>query len=439
MRCVLTNFGTTGDVLPFVALALELRRYGHHCTLAVPGCFRRIVEQYGLEFSAVGPVGDSLQRQTNEALLSDTEIWNDPGRLTLLLQPLIDQLPDAISRLRSVCQVNRAELLVSGPAQPAARILHELIGIPWVSVHLSHFGGCGSPALRQASAALINPIRLQLGLPPLSDPLTIDANSELLALYAVSKTIMPRPHHWPEQQHVVGFFFMDEAGWSANPKLGSFVENGDRPVVVTFGSMLHKQENRVTEMLLAALSKAGCRGIFQQAGRGDDCESLTADIIACGYVPHGWLFPRASCIVHHGGAGTTGAALLSGRPSIFVPHSHAYDQPYWAHLAKDLGCSPEAIPFDQLDAVQLCNTIVHTLNTPSYRIKTEVVARSIANEDGVGRARGLIEQLASFSGVLEPADVLPEHECLKTQDRSIRTQRFYKSRCARLKSILSGN
>jgi rhamnosyltransferase subunit B len=39
----------------------------------------------------------------------------------------------------------------------------------------------------------------------------------------------------------------------------------------------------------------------------------------CEQSPHGLLFPKSLCIVHHGGIGTTAEALREGKPQIIVP------------------------------------------------------------------------------------------------------------------------
>jgi UDP:flavonoid glycosyltransferase YjiC (YdhE family) len=44
------------------------------------------------------------------------------------------------------------------------------------------------------------------------------------------------------------------------------------------------------------------------------------DVFIARYIPHSKVFPQASIIVHHGGIGTTGQALLAGKPQIVVPH-----------------------------------------------------------------------------------------------------------------------
>eukprot|EP00415_Alexandrium_ostenfeldii_P000821 UN0821 len=57
----------------------------------------------------------------------------------------------------------------------------------------------------------------------------------------------------------------------------------------------------------------------------------------CHFVPsvsYQWLFPRCSCIVHHGGAGTTNAALAAGKPAVVTPI--AFDQFHWSSRVNSL-------------------------------------------------------------------------------------------------------
>ena len=45
---------------------------------------------------------------------------------------------------------------------------------------------------------------------------------------------------------------------------------------------------------------------------------LADDILLVGDVPHDWLFPQMAAVVHHAGAGTTGAGLRAGVPAVAV-------------------------------------------------------------------------------------------------------------------------
>ncbi len=339
MRIVLTNFGTIGDVQPFLALAVQLRERGHEPIMAFSPQYEQFVAARQLPFVPVGPDMQAAQRDINQAWVTMPE---SAAQMQAILSPLMELLPKAFATLRELCR--GADLLVSGPAQPAARMIHELTGIPFVSVQLSNFGGAGPPALQAASAALLNPFRVEQGLPPLANPLTLDANSPQLALYAISRHVLPRPADWPAHYHLTGYFFLDDAEAEIEQELEEFVAAGERPLVITFGSMAGTDPQQLTTLFLEAVEIAGCRAIIQQNWAGLDTAHLPPQVYAAGYVPHAWLFPRAGCIVHHGGGGTAGAVFRAGVPSVFVPHGQIFDQHYIAILAQELGCAGPPIP-----------------------------------------------------------------------------------------------
>ena len=59
--------------------------------------------------------------------------------------------------------------------------------------------------------------------------------------------------------------------------------------------------------------------------------------------PHAWLFPKCCALIHHGGAGTTNTALVSGRPQIIVPV--AFDQTFHGIAIWEAGLGPR--PFEK--------------------------------------------------------------------------------------------
>jgi len=73
-------------------------------------------------------------------------------------------------------------------------------------------------------------------------------------------------------------------------------------------------------------------------------------------LPHEWLFPQCSCCVHHGGAGTTGAVLRSGVPSIITPVMT--DQFYWATRINSLNVGKGfSTQLNKIDAAALSAAI----------------------------------------------------------------------------------
>ena len=98
--------------------------------------------------------------------------------------------------------------------------------------------------------------------------------------------------------------------------------------------------------------------------------------------PFDWLFPRVAAVVHHGGAGTTGAGLAAGKPSVIVPFFA--DQPFWAWRVAALGAGPQPILKRQLTAERLAAAITEATTSPAIRARADALGRQIRAEDGIG-------------------------------------------------------
>jgi UDP:flavonoid glycosyltransferase YjiC (YdhE family) len=113
-------------------------------------------------------------------------------------------------------------------------------------------------------------------------------------------------------------------------------------------------------------------------------------------VPHSWLFPRVAAVVHHGGAGTTGAGLRAGVPAVITPV--AGDQPFWAARLAQMGVGLQGEGFGRLTATGLAGHIRHAVADTTMRERAAVLGRRIRAEDGVGHAVRLINRWADRTG-----------------------------------------
>jgi sterol 3beta-glucosyltransferase len=292
------------------------------------------------------------------------------------------------------------DVLISGHLQPIARMMHELVAIPFVSLHTNHFGGLQPKPFRDASCAVINPFRRLHGLEQLSDPLHTEAHSPQLALHVISRHLRTPTSRFPTHHHVTGFFFLDETGWTPDESLRDFLESGPPPLAISFSSMVHRDPSAMTNLLLQATEELGCRAIIQSGWSGlAESTSLPPHVFATGYVPHTWLFSSASCIIHAGGAGTTAAALWSGVPAVIVPH--LIDQPLWAELVQGLGCARSIIHLRDLTVDALSQGIRATLDDPDLLSNSKSFGKKIRAEQGVDRACDLIEKTMREIGIIE--------------------------------------
>lgn len=114
-------------------------------------------------------------------------------------------------------------------------------------------------------------------------------------------------------------------------------------------------------------------------------------------VSHRALLPQVALAVHHGGAGTTHAAVAAGKPAVIVPCVPASDQPFWADLVGRRGLGPsDWFPVARLTAPRLCGAMLSALQRlDEFTANCEAAAARMQREDGVGHAAAIIEAVAA--------------------------------------------
>lgn len=205
--------------------------------------------------------------------------------------------------------------------------------------------------------------------------------------YMWSPGLIPKPSDWGPEIDIAGFVFLDLASSFKPPQtLSDFLEAGDPPVYIGFGSIVVDDPNKFTTMIFEAVEKAGIRALVSKGwgGLGDE-GNTPANVYMLENTPHDWLFPRVSAVVHHGGAGTTAIGLKCGKPTMIVPFFG--DQPFWGAMVAKAGAgAKEPIPYKHLNVESLAEGIKQCL-TPEARMNAEKLARDIDLEgDGAKNA-----------------------------------------------------
>lgn len=197
--------------------------------------------------------------------------------------------------------------------------------------------------------------------------------------------MIPKPKDWGNHISVAGFYFLSLAGqFTPDPELASFLEAGPPPVYIGFGSIVVDDPNAMTRLIFDAVKKSGQRALVSKGwgGLGSDGLEIPEDVFMLGNVPHDWLFRRVSCVVHHGGAGTTAAGIAAGKPTIVVPFFG--DQPFWGSMVAKAGAGPWPIPNKQLTSENLAAAILEALQ-PEALQKAQSLGSSISKESGADR------------------------------------------------------
>ena len=99
---------------------------------------------------------------------------------------------------------------------------------------------------------------------------------------------------------------------------------------IGFGSIVVDDPVGLTKLIFEAVKLAKVRAIVSKGWGGVGAGEVPEDVYLIGNCPHDWLFQRVSCVVHHGGAGTTAAGIALGKPTVVVPFFG--DQPFWGQV-----------------------------------------------------------------------------------------------------------
>ncbi len=176
-------------------------------------------------------------------------------------------------------------------------------------------------------------------------------------------------------------------------ELVRFLESGPPPICVGFGSMSDKDPERRTRLVLRALELTGQRGVLLTGWGAVARLPTSADVFYAKEAPHSWLFPRMAAVVHHGGAGTTAAALRAGVPSLISPF--LLDQYAWADCVVKSGTGLRLADSQGLTAEKLAQAIHTAVTDSALRRRAAAFGERIRAENGVAYAVEVIERHAA--------------------------------------------
>jgi sterol 3beta-glucosyltransferase/vancomycin aglycone glucosyltransferase len=215
--------------------------------------------------------------------------------------------------------------------------------------------------------------------------------SERLKLHAASPTLCPPAPDWSEIHQVCGEFFVSDQlePWTPSAALQTFLDESAPPVLISLGSMEHMAPERARNLLMAAAREARVRAILQT--KRDSPEGRDGDLYFLPWAPHRHLLVSCSVAVHHGGAGTTHAALRAGRPSVVLPF--IFEQKLWASRLEQLGAASAFVSFWKATPSKIASRIREAAESDAMRARGAELARAMAAEDGTGRATQLLEDL----------------------------------------------
>lgn len=412
MRVTLLTVGSRGDVDPVVAFGAGLARAGYDVGVATYGHYADDVRAHGLRHELLP--GDPVRRMRAASTTQLVGARTNPllyGR-GLRLQAAEVRV-GAHRLLDAALELCRgSDVLVSWSAAAFAPTIAEalgtrlLIAVPTPMTATRAFPSFLSPIASSRSrsynrishsvarsvlwrpfSAILNDWRRdRAGLPPLPwDGPMGRAHRARVPLYnAFSPAAVPPPADWGAWVQTTGFWDLrapDEA--SLPPHIEAFLDSGRPPVCVDLGSLAATQDAGAVDTIVAGVRAAGERVVVLR-GWGDAGETSDDDVLVCDPVAHPLLLPRLQALVHAAGAGTAGAVLRAGTPSVVVPLLG--DQWFWARRCAALGVAPPPLKIADATVSVVRDAVRWIATDGAFRDRAVELARRIASEDGVARA-----------------------------------------------------
>ena len=426
MNILIITFGSRGDVQPFVALGQGLKAIGHTVTICTSSSFQSFITDHGLNYgyasNALMDLMDSVEGR--EAMETSRDVLGVVRTTIKLMNEAKSINQQLLIDSWATAQAADPDIVIFHPKALGGVSIAEKLNIPAVMVlpcpmivptaewptigfpHLNLGGWYNTFTYKlvqmgyQMYGAQVDKFRqAQLGLskfPKSSGLLRLANGQPIPVLHCYSAHVTPRPRDWPAHIHVTGYWFLDQAEkWEPSVELKAFLDAGEAPVYIGFGSMAGRQPGRLANIVVEALKKANLRGIIATGGGGLDVDQLPDTLLKIKAEPHEHLFPHVSAVIHHGGAGTTAAGLRAGKPTIVCPFIG--DQSFWGERVYELGVGPKPISQKKLSADSLADALLTATSNVTMREKAQALGAQIRHEKGIETAIAAIEAVLNQS------------------------------------------
>lgn len=349
LRITCLTIGSRGDVQPYIALCKGLIAEGHRPKIATHAEFEPWVRKHGIDFGSIdGDPAELMRICVENGMFTYSFLWEAS-------QKFRGWIDDLLSSAWASCK--DSDLLIESPSAMAGIHIAEALRIPYFrgftmpwtrtrayphafAVPNSRRGGAYNHltyvlfdnVFWKAIAGQINRWRNnELGLKATN--LDRMQQNKVPFLYNFSPSVVPLPLDYPEWIRITGYWFLNEGSdWTPPTELTDFIRraraDGKKLVYIGFGSIVVSDPAGLTRNVIQSVEKADVRCILSKGWSdrlsdpsGKNTETpLPPEILQIQAAPHDWLFSQVDAAVHHGGAGTTGASLRAGVPTIVKPY-----------------------------------------------------------------------------------------------------------------------
>jgi UDP:flavonoid glycosyltransferase YjiC (YdhE family) len=422
MKFLLANWGTRGEVEPFVALGRELVRRGHDVRMAVAPEMVGFAESAGPSAVAYGPALRAILDPHRDFW---TCLYSKPWKV-LELGRLLREVTEPVSQCRGevsktlMSLADGSDLILTGMNfEDIAANVAEYSDVPLATLQIFPLRANSqllpflpTPLCRSAMTALEwyewvasrkvkdDAERRELGLPKAPGPWTRRiAQRGTLEIQAYDEVCYPglaaEWAKWNGQRPFVGALTM-ELPTDTDEDVASWIAAGKPPICFGFGSVGVESAADTLGTISAACAKLGERALICAAGTDFNNVSHLDHVKVVGVMNYAAALPSCRAFVHHGGAGTTNAGLRAGLPTLVL--WTLPDQAAWGARVKRLKVGAGR-RFSATTEESLIADLRQILD-PQYRIRArELASRMTKSSESIATAVDLVESYARLNRV----------------------------------------
>lgn len=405
MKIALCTIGSRGDIQPYIALGASLQKAGHSISILTHPWAKELIQQYGIAHIKIGDDIDIHFAAKQVVANSSSNLKGFRFSLNFIFDQLRNCHQDLLNKLRSFDLVIGHGIVGEAEA--------ELLAKPYIPISIAPMGlqkeywESRKPisALFQwlidkmLGAVFGKPYRryrAEMGLPQIKT----NIGKPYLALVPMPEFLQKHNPCWKKRTVVSGYLFADTPDtYVPPPALQQFLELGEKPILVSFGSMFHETEEskRLYKVICESIDGARTRAILIMPDllEIENQIEIPKNLYLASQIPYSWLLDKVELVVHHFGFGTTAETLKAGLPAIPIPH--IFDQNIRASNIYKLGYAHKPLNSGKLTSKVLSEAILSVKDNSGMKKKCQEARKEILAENGNGKA---VAEIGAFMGKL---------------------------------------